>query len=203
MSVWIKSDSLGENEQGRIVDKSDSSFAVNGFALVTIVAGGQNSVLFNIKNTGDIYAPITLGAWQHVLVTVNSAAYASMYINGVFKDGKTQAALSGITTANPLIIGNLFSDGRGYDGRISDLRVYNRALSATEVKNLYKSYDPVVQTNSLDKGLIAHFPLNRAAKQSSTKFADTSPYARIGTITAGASAGLSAELMILTEPIPK
>ncbi|MCX6785822.1 MAG: hypothetical protein NTZ18_03160 [Candidatus Komeilibacteria bacterium] len=64
------------------------------------------------------------------------------------------------------------------------------------------------QTNSLDKGLIAHFPLNRAAKQSSTKFADTSPYARIGTITAGASAGLSkrawpAELMILTEPIPK
>ena len=80
---------------------------------------------------------ITLDSWHHVAVRVkNSVTY--FYVDGVLT-GKSwgEPALKSRPTGNnyPLLIGAR-SDGMFFDGLIDEVRIYNRALTASEIKAL-------------------------------------------------------------------
>ena len=83
---------------------------------------------------------ITLNAWNHVAATFASSTLASdahVYINGVEPTYKTsQDAVGGRINDSSwsVLMGNL---GGTFNGLIDEVRVYNRALSAQEVKYLY------------------------------------------------------------------
>ncbi|MFA6304435.1 MAG: LamG domain-containing protein [Patescibacteria group bacterium] len=204
ISAWIYADTASAF---RAFTKSRST-SVGEYVFGVLSSGRASLLLYSggAVSSNQIYSAIdtdfTAGVWTHVVGTYNgseSQTGINVYINGV-RPAQTQAlagTYSGMSNTTATARIGRFQYGASpndtfADGRISDLRVYNRVLSATEVKNLYKSYGPVVQTNSLDKGLMAWYPLSRSTMQSATTFADQSPYARTGTITAGSSAGLSA-----------
>jgi len=80
-----------------------------------------------------------MNVWQHALVTVAADATVTFYINGV-QTGTPAAtgALSGITTTNDLIIGNRAgTTDRTFDGWIDEPIMWNRALTAQEISDLY------------------------------------------------------------------
>ena len=106
-------------------DKSDCVWSQEG-----IIKAGTGYVTSNtiLNNTN----------WYH-LVAIKSGSTMMIYVNGVLEN-----TLAGMTasfnTNHPLLIGaNTYISGASYfwNGKIDDIRIYNRALNANEVTQLY------------------------------------------------------------------
>lgn len=87
--------------------------------------------------------PITPSAlnnvWHHVVLTFNDTAdQYYVYENGsAVTMGSSTCSNHISTTSNPITIGYSSYVGAYFIGKIDDVRVYNRTLSANEVANLY------------------------------------------------------------------
>lgn len=79
--------------------------------------------------------------WYHFAATYNGTTLI-MYINGVNVGSTSASGTISYTVSNPLCIGSepdntVCNTGEYWDGRLDDIRVYNRALTAQEVLDLY------------------------------------------------------------------
>lgn len=89
------------------------------------------------------------GVWQHIVFVVNTIAepsVARLYINGELVKEETDETVGKIvgslqTNELPLRIGSGFGR-RFFNGEISEVQIYNSALSDGEIKELYKGTDP-------------------------------------------------------------
>ena len=109
-------------------------------------------------------------AWSHVAMILGKDG-SKIYVNGLPK------ATSGVVShnigyhSNPHI--GAANHGLHYEdfflGDIDDIRIYNRALSADEVKALYDAEKPAEakQPVFVKKGLVAYYPFNGNAKDES------------------------------------
>ena len=95
---------------------------------------------------------ISLGVWYHVVGTFNQGD-AKLYINGNKANEKTSSVTTLDTTGYDALIGAYRSDSPAqfFNGSIDDVRIYNRALSAEEVKYHYNHGGPVASWN-FDEG---------------------------------------------------
>ncbi len=88
---------------------------------------------------------LKLNTWQHVVMTYNHSSASNVptfYINGVATTTTTVFQTTGTFVSDA---GNHFGIGgdatfgvEGFSGSMDDVRIYNRILSASEVKQLYK-----------------------------------------------------------------
>jgi beta-galactosidase len=149
VSAYINTASLGGGSLGRIMDKSGTGWILytqNSFI------SGQYQIQFeqaftnnrtNKWQTGHI---ITTSTWAHVAISYSSSSQSNIpgfYINGVAQsitDVSTGSGGLGETplndSASNLMIGNRADAARPFGGRIDDVRIYSRALSAAEVFGL-------------------------------------------------------------------
>ncbi|QGX94546.1 hypothetical protein EI982_06965 [Haloplanus rallus] len=142
-SAWFRSTEDGRRDQ--VV------FGIRqGYEIVFDSAGGRtssdNSLWWAIDNgTGDWAVndtgagPLTLGEWHHaVLVQDTDDDEVRVYVDGslIVTDDGTGAVNS---TTGDLGIGSR-GDGFGqFVGDVDDVRIYSRALSASEVQSIYDS----------------------------------------------------------------
>lgn len=91
-----------------------------------------------LNGPGDIRSsvPITPGKWHHFVGTYDAAIGGKVYLDGVLVGTKTPNGQIIHSRAYPLNIGR-YSGGIYFKGKISNARIYNRALSEEEVKSLY------------------------------------------------------------------
>jgi len=59
-----------------------------------------------------------------------------------------------------------------FNGSISNVKIYNRALSASEILDIYDDYNPVIKIGSLKKGLIGHWSMDDKDGKSTTVIAN-------------------------------
>lgn len=109
----------------------------------------SGKLLGSVSNAGtgifpDSTTAIPLNKWTFVTCVYDSTVSANnikFYINGVPDvaiGSNTQTTGVGNVSAVDAVLGNdLINAGRIFNGSIDDVRVYNRALSALEVKQLY------------------------------------------------------------------
>jgi Concanavalin A-like lectin/glucanases superfamily/Secretion system C-terminal sorting domain len=77
-----------------------------------------------------------LNQWDHYVATYD-AGIMKLYRNGVYQSTGTFTH-TGTTSANlPLSIGRGLASGTNYVGDIDDIAIWNRALSQSEITNLY------------------------------------------------------------------
>jgi hypothetical protein len=95
-----------------------------------------------IGNAGNAYTTIlsntnlTEGQWYHFVGTFDGASTTTLYVNGTQDVQQTNMSNQPTTMTAPIILGEY----AGYmDGRIGEARIYNRALSATEVSQNYNA----------------------------------------------------------------
>lgn len=101
-----------------------------GFSRWGVTGGGS-------QTSNDI---LTAGEWQHVVVVLDSSNSTKYYLNGEFVEVDPSTAGPIITNVRPLHIGRLaftFSSFQFWDGRIDEVAIYDRELSANEIREHY------------------------------------------------------------------
>ncbi len=75
--------------------------------------------------------------WYHVAMTYDGS-FLKLYVNGN-PDGSLMASGPMTTSAHPLWIGGESSGSWCFNGRLDELRLYKRALSASEIQAIYRA----------------------------------------------------------------
>jgi hypothetical protein len=83
---------------------------------------------------------ILLNKWQHFAATLDVCGYSVLYKNGLpIKTGTTSPPWN-VTRTNNYIVRNNWSDNSAYyyQGRLDDIRLYNKTLDANDIKDIYR-----------------------------------------------------------------
>lgn len=136
----------------RIVDKGDSPA---GFAFYLKNDGRLAYRAGNDEVVSDA-GVIRLNEWQHVAVShSDKLATVTFYINGQPAGTVTNYQTNPMDSLNsPLIIGNNAALTRGFKGMLTDVRIDSRALTASEIDAIYRTWQ-VRAHKRLDFDLIA------------------------------------------------
>lgn len=138
ISVWIYPDTMGGNGAGRIVDRN-----------IIFYNGGTNQLVFqcpgstNLQRNTATNAIVTTG-WQHALVTWDgstTAANIHIYVGGSEASYVLTQNGASLTdnSANSLFIGNTNTFNRGFDGRITEVAIWDVVLTAPQIALLASS----------------------------------------------------------------
>jgi len=148
VSLWVKGTWTGRNDlMGEFGDPSPS-----GFIVMSGDAGSDGSVEIYLRdqdgNRISIYTSsgglINDGSWHHVTITKtgNNAADLSIYVDGAEKSTNItyDESFSNPQDFNDFYLGAL--DYRGsstnyLNGKLDEVRIYDRALSQSEIKDHY------------------------------------------------------------------
>lgn len=78
------------------------------------------------------------GTWHHVVMTYDGV-YLTLYVDGVIEVHRATPGSIAYTGGNKaLYVGSYIGSSNYYYGLIDDIRIYNRALSHTEIESLYQ-----------------------------------------------------------------
>jgi Concanavalin A-like lectin/glucanases superfamily len=142
VSAWINSSAF-PSDDAAIVSKRTPSSTV-GYQLDTTIDRGPRTIAFKLTNSSGAqvyrYGATTLQAntWYHVTGVYNSAtSELHVYLNGQLDDGAlvgTVTATQQNSTANVNIGRRPTTNSFNFNGRIDDVRIYNRALTQPEIQ---------------------------------------------------------------------
>lgn len=131
ISVWVRPNSFTSGPF--IVAKNINRWLIRFRSTGRIrsqIDDGVTGVISTDDGTG-----VALGRWSHVVVTFDRDGMMTRYVNGA-QDGVADSisAVGDVSNASSFIIG----DPTVYlNGRIDDVRIYNRVLSSDDVSALY------------------------------------------------------------------
>lgn len=128
VEAWVKNEGGSENIQAIV-----SSGSLDFIHLQASEDPSVNSAVY--VNNGEIYLPAVpkaTGEWQHVAVVVQSGN-TQMYINGAPYGPKQTKTFTGIKPATSVLIGKGFAGSRAFNGKLSNIRIWNVAKSAAEL----------------------------------------------------------------------
>ncbi len=146
LSCWVKLASFaGASIQG-ILSKDNPGIG-EGYGLYSFNSDIGSSV--RIGSTWvNLYSTVSLDTWYFFAVTYDGVTL-KCYINGVVV---ASTSISGSISLNndPLYIGTFYSPSvdNFFNGTIDDARVYSRALTQSDITQLYHLYNPATPTAS-------------------------------------------------------
>jgi hypothetical protein len=154
VSIWINLNNLPQQNIAPLVKE-------HAFRLVIGADGTGHFVIATADNSWyangtlvSLNTRLWLGDWHHLVATYNGATLKT-YVDGVLK-GVSSPKISGMITShakpmgrttttinNPLRFGYKSSSNIDFmDGKIDEVRIYNRALNGSEVKALFRAFVP-------------------------------------------------------------
>ncbi len=143
MAVWVKVDAFNATWQN-IMGKGDSGTGC--YRIVRLgddaYQGTGNSVGFTIQGDTQTFSAssnILDSQWHHVAGTYDRVK-SRLYIDGTEVANRSFTTAIPATTAN-VLVGHLenTNNNRHHDGKLDDVRIYGRALTAAEILELYRA----------------------------------------------------------------
>jgi hypothetical protein len=134
IEAWVQT-SATTNDYQAIVSATDQSFV----HLQLLDNGGNNIGVFT--DTGLVLLPTIpqtpTGVWRHIALSVKSGE-TKLFLNGALF-GSNPATFSRILYANDIRVGGGYANGRFFKGQIDEVSIYTRALSQTEIQDVYNA----------------------------------------------------------------
>ena len=142
--AWIYPRSI-PSTFGTIAQKGNNWNAANGYLFVI----GSSDDRYIMLGDGTSYyaaeALTTPGAynkWEYICTTIDRATSVKIYVNGInqvitVETNTTWSSMGTISPANPFYIGSRFASGYWFDGLIDDVRIYNTAISTSQIQQNY------------------------------------------------------------------
>lgn len=141
-ALWVKVFNTGNTNNNLISggDNTSHAFWIPGCKAYKISSGHDGSSCAD-GNWDDVQDPdaIEFDRWYHVAVTYDSSVDGGtkrLYTNGVEIDSATSVAAPSSALTYVGTFGN--SGGVALNGLMDDVRIYNRALTAAEVEELFE-----------------------------------------------------------------
>ncbi|MFQ6611132.1 MAG: LamG-like jellyroll fold domain-containing protein, partial [Fidelibacterota bacterium] len=136
ISSWMKLDDIANN--GRIISKDNGSSLRSWFLASYGDYGWFHWGVFSGSNHIAVHSQTSRvpNQWHH-LVSIYDGNNSKIYLNGALED--EIELLSGInnTGGEEIYIGRYALNSNYIQGVLDDIKIYNRALSATEIDSLY------------------------------------------------------------------
>ncbi len=134
LSLWAKFDSLSGNRRFISWGSSGSSRYFYGYnGTNDEIDVGQGSITIR---PGTTYKPV-INIWELWTVS-NEETITKFYKNGVLINTVSHANTGAITAGSSVRIGRQYSTNlEWFPGLIDDVRIYSRALTASEIQTLY------------------------------------------------------------------
>ena len=135
LEAWAKVKYVAQGSSYNIIMSMGLNIS-NAYS-VGMLVNQQLEPIFIYNNTGTAESARTEGEWVHIVGTYDETS-ATIYVNGVQKD---QDVRTTVDTTNPWVkhIGRDTTSVRFYNDQIAQPRIYNRALTASEVLNNYNA----------------------------------------------------------------
>lgn len=156
MTAWIKA---GVQESGTIVSRG------LGFRLDKRVGDLINFGTFGMSN--DILESTTAindDQWHFIGATFDGST-KKLYIDGVVEAEWTDVTGTANQADQSFVIGNQAAIDDPFNGDIDDVLIYDRALSASEISDLFESAN--TGTPGANQGIIAHYSFDGNANDAS------------------------------------
>lgn len=136
LSLWVKTDSSLTNVSGNYIAADYGSGASPNLAFGLFLGNRYWGIHFDGANQ-QVFSSIKPDTSWHQFVCIYSNGFAQMYVDGI---QNTNAPWTTSTAVGRLIVGNNINGFSEYfRGIIDDIRIYNRALSSSEVTALYNA----------------------------------------------------------------
>jgi hypothetical protein len=172
VSCWVALDSSENGNLCMLVNKRDASDYSSPFYLFFEDRSGQNKYGAFLGGGSPNYIAVgsnnnfdgVYGKWDHVCFTV-SGTTVSMYVNGAFDASGTFTG-SRQTNNVPLRLGGQYTNGSNnymMAGQMADVRIYNAALSAADVKKIYDDSKVIIPSNVSQTNLKCWIPMSEGA----------------------------------------
>ena len=138
IEVWINSDLTGDDYQ-RIIDKSDAGSGTNGWSIFQRPANKYIYLYVDVTGVSTYEdSSLTSGIWRNYLWTRKSTT-TKLYVNGSLVDTEFVTKSVPSDTTGMRIGSWNHSTGREYNGKIANIKIYNKELSAAEVLQNYNA----------------------------------------------------------------
>src|SRR3989344_3626829 len=182
LSAWIKKDTNAGADG--IIGKGGCYNMICPYSLRSC---GTGPIIFAINDgtagQNDVVTSsvLNLNTWYYV-TAVRSGNNVSLYINGQLNAGPTAQSKTPTASGDALSIG--VADGGNptdapFDGSIDEVRVYDRALTSSEVERLYKLQKPKVTSGVDNTGLVGYWAFEEGV---GTRAEDSSDNNNTGTL---------------------
>ena len=189
VSAWVKWNSFKNSEllvekgpaNGSVVTSNYSIWSYASNSIKGFIGNGTTNNEVDYSNA----SVLTTGTW-HLINLVADGSSFSIYIDGMFRASSTQTVIPA-ANAYPLYI---TAPTYTLDGSMDDVRIYNRALSSDEIRQLYNSPSNLgysiaissqesVLSNDIQAGLVGYWKFDEG--EGTTAF-DYSGTGNIGTL---------------------
>ena len=176
----------GVNDKVTFGTISDLTFGTGDFSVVldwqidsvstyswAIAKNPSTDLGIGINNTGGLLrlwigGTLSLGTenilgsdWKKIAI-VRESGVVSAYINGV-AISLTETAMAGSIDSGDLIIGSWVSNADFWNGLINNVRIFNTALTAGQVSDLYNNPEKIVPDGVADSALKLWLPMMEGA----------------------------------------
>ncbi|WP_217630191.1 LamG-like jellyroll fold domain-containing protein [Halorientalis regularis] len=145
LAAWVKPAS-DQNDYARIVSREQSGAGNRQYNLgIDANAEDPRTVVDTVSTDGVEVSgiiPITDDQWHHVAMTFDATSEVCLYVDGIEVDDAAVSAQL-VSRDSPVTIGAPahLPDKDYFTGRIDDVQIFDRALSATEVDAIYSAAD--------------------------------------------------------------
>jgi len=163
ISLWMNMDGIstvgsGYNYNPIIVAKNTSTTDgyFEGYCFMVRTTDSKSfAITTNATNNNEKYivnnTPFQTSTWYHLtMVYANDSLW--YYVNGQLISRIYKGFTSAFSASKPVMLG--YSDNqvnkRYFKGKIDDIRIYNRKLSAAEVAELYNENDPATSVQNVN-----------------------------------------------------
>ena len=140
IATWIKADSFATDE-ARIVSRAVGSAEQDHYFMLSTVDNGGIKLRFRLKTgttTSTLLAStgtLAVGQWIHVAAVYDGSAMV-LYKDGLEVGRLAKTGVLATDATARAAIGRNPQPYAPFDGTIDDVRVYQRALSATDIQAL-------------------------------------------------------------------
>lgn len=150
IALWINQDTI--TDQQTLVSLGTGNTADQRFIFMMGTAGGNTYIFTDgINAANNISVSVaeipTTGGWHHLAFILDGANNWEYYLDGTLV-GSGAFSVPINTVVNDIEIGSRHDSATGFfDGKLDDVRIYNRVLSDTEINALFdgKCTPPVPQ----------------------------------------------------------
>jgi hypothetical protein len=136
LSAWVR---LSASHTGGVIDiGGENGAVVHCFALVVVSGKAWALSQNNANNQAISTTTLSNNIWYHLTAVFNSATDRQIYVNGVSENTNTTSTIPDGAFFQRIRIGQRSANAtdQNFNGQLDDVRLYNRALTPSEIRQL-------------------------------------------------------------------